>query len=55
MKCNYKPPKLTKEERLELTASTKSTLPYIVRLQIKNRYPEEMIIEEDEDRNGTET
>lgn len=54
MKCNYKPPKLTKEERLELTASTKSTLPYIVRLQIKNRYPEEMI-EEDEDRNGTET
>ena len=36
MKCNYKPPKLTKEERQEM-ASLKSTLPYIDRLQIDKR------------------
>ena len=36
MKCNYKPPKLTKEEQQEL-ASLKSTLPYIDRLQIDKR------------------
>lgn len=37
MKCNYKPPKLTKEEKQEM-ASMKSTLPYIDRLQIEKRY-----------------
>lgn len=36
MKCNYKPLKLTKEERQEM-ASLKSTLPYIDRLQIEQR------------------
>ena len=36
MKCNYKPPKLTKEEKQEM-ASLKSTLPYIDRLQIEQR------------------
>jgi hypothetical protein len=36
MKCNYKPPKLTKEEEQEM-ASLKSTLPYIDRLQIEQR------------------
>lgn len=36
MKCNYRPPKLTKEERQEM-ASLKSTLPYIDRLQIDKR------------------
>ena len=40
MKCNYKPPKLTKEERQEM-ASVKSTLPYIDRLQIEQRIPKE--------------
>ena len=39
MKCNYKLPKLTKEEQQEL-ASTKSTLPYIDRLQIEQRWRE---------------
>jgi hypothetical protein len=39
MKCNYKPPKLTKEEQQEL-ASVKSTLPYIDRLQIQRRNSE---------------
>lgn len=39
MKCNYKPPKLTKEQRQEL-ASIKSTLPYIDRLQIEQRNSE---------------
>ena len=34
MKCNFKRPKLTKEEQQEM-ASIKSTLPYIDRLQIK--------------------
>lgn len=38
MKCNYKPTKLTKEERQEF-ASLKSTLPYIDRLQIEKRKP----------------
>lgn len=36
MKCNYRPPKLTKEERQEM-ASLKSRLPYIDRLQIDKR------------------
>ena len=36
MKCNYRPPKLTKEERQDM-ASLKSTLPYIDRLQIEKR------------------
>lgn len=40
MKCNYKPPKLTKEEQQEM-ASMKSTLPYIDRLQIEQRKPKE--------------
>ena len=39
MKCNYKLPKLTKEEQQEL-ASIKSTLPYIDRLQIEQRWRE---------------
>lgn len=39
MKCNYKPPKLTKEEKQE-QAAIKSTLPYIDRLQIDQRYRE---------------
>lgn len=36
MKCNYKPPKLTKEEQQEMT-SLKSNLPYIDKLQIDQR------------------
>ena len=36
MKCNYKPSKITKEERQDM-ASLKSTLPYIDRLQIEKR------------------
>ena len=36
MKCHYKPPKLTKEEKQEM-ASLKSTLPYIDRIQIDKR------------------
>ena len=40
MKCNYKPPKITKEEQQEM-ASMKSTLPYIDRLQIEQRIPKE--------------
>ena len=36
MKCNYKPPKLTKAEQQEM-ASLKSILPYIDRLQIEKR------------------
>lgn len=47
MKCNYKPPKLTKEEQQEF-ASVKSTLSYIDRLQIQQRNSETME-EEDED------
>lgn len=51
MKCNYKPPKLTKEEQQEL-ASLKSTLPYINRLQIEWRNSES-IEEREEDGSGT--
>lgn len=40
MKCNYKPPKLTKGEKQEM-ASMKSTLPFIDRLQIEKRIPKE--------------
>ena len=47
MKCNYKPPKLTKEEQQEM-ASMKSTLPYIDRLQIEQRIPKESKSEDDE-------
>lgn len=47
MKCNYKPPKLTKEEQQDM-ASIKSTLPYIDRLQIEQRMPKESRIEDDE-------
>ena len=47
MKCNYKPPKLTKEEQQEF-ASVKSTLSYIDRLQIQQRNSETMEEEEDE-------
>lgn len=36
MKCNYKPPKLIKEEQQKM-ANFKSTLPYIDRLQIDKR------------------
>ena len=39
MKCNYKPPKLTKEEQQDM-ASIKSTLPYVDRLQIQHRNSE---------------
>ena len=47
MKCNYKPPKLTKEEQQDM-ASIKSTLPYIDRLQIQKKNREAMEEEEDE-------
>ena len=47
MKCNYKPPKLTKEEKQEM-ASMKSTLPYIDRLQTEKRIPKESRREDDE-------
>ena len=47
MKCNYKPPKLTKEERQDME-NIKSTLPYIDRLQIQQRNSETMEEEEDE-------
>ena len=47
MKCNYRPPKLTKEEQQDM-ASIKSTLPYIDRLQIQQRNSETMEEEEDE-------
>ena len=46
MKCNYKPPKLKKEERQEM-ANMKSTLPYIDRLQIEKRKPKESRREDD--------
>lgn len=48
MKCNYKPPKLTKEEQQEM-ASIKSTLPYIDRLHIDRRQPRESRSEDDEE------
>lgn len=44
MRCNYRPPKLTKEEKQDM-ASLKSTLPYIDRLQIEQRQPRESITE----------
>lgn len=47
MKCNYKSPKLTKEEQQDM-ASIKSTLPYIDRLQIQQKNSETMEEEEDE-------
>ena len=39
MKCNYKPPKLTKEEQQDM-ANIKSTLPYVDRLQAQWRNSE---------------
>lgn len=48
MKCNYKPPKLTKEERQDM-ASMKSTLPYIDRLQIEQRQSRESRREDNEE------
>ena len=48
MKCNYKPPKLTKEEQQDM-ASIKSTLPYIDRLQIQQRNSETMEEEEEDE------
>ena len=50
MKCNYKPPKLTKEEKQDM-ASIKSTLSYIDRLQIQHRNSES-IEDLEEDENG---
>lgn len=38
MKCNYHPPKLTKEEEADFAVpSNKSTLPYIYRLRYERR------------------
>lgn len=51
MKCNYKPKKLSKEERQEF-ASLKSTLPYIDRIQIEKRNWCEVDVRED---NGRES
>ena len=48
MKCNYKPPKLTKEEQQEM-ASMKSTLPYIDRLHIEQREPKESRMKNNEE------
>ena len=51
MKCNYRPPKLTKEEKQDM-ASFKSTLPYIDRLQRQHRNSESIEdLEEDENDN----
>ena len=49
MKCNYKPPKLTKEAKQEM-ANIKTTLPYIDRLQIekKTRESDKSWTEDDE-------
>ena len=47
MKCNYKPSKLTKEEQQEM-ASIKTTLPYIDRMQIKQRQKCEAIYNDEE-------
>lgn len=49
MKCNYKSPKLTKEEQQDM-ASIKSTLPYIDRLQVHWRNSESIIIDEENDK-----
>ena len=46
MKCNYKRPKLTKEEQQEM-ASIKSTLPYVDRLQIEHRNSESITVDDD--------
>lgn len=50
MKCNYRPPKLTKEEQQDM-ASIKSTLSYIDRLQRQWRNSES-IEDLEEDKNG---
>ena len=44
MKCNFKPPKFTKEEQQEM-ASIKSTLPYIDRIQVNKRKCREVLDE----------
>lgn len=50
MKCNYHPPKLTKEEQAEFKRpSNKSTLPYIYRLQYERSRKREVREENDED------
>lgn len=46
MKCNYKPPKLTKEEQQDMV-NVKSALSYVDRLHIKQRNSETM--EEDDE------
>lgn len=48
MRCNYKPPKLSKEEQ-QTMANIKTTLPYIDRLQVqwRNSESEEDYCEED--------
>lgn len=51
MRCNYKQPKLTKEEQQEM-ASLKSTLPYIDRIQIEKRHWCEVREEDIEDDNS---
>ena len=48
MKCNYKPPKLSKEDRQEL-ASLKSTLPYINRMEIEKKKKYEMICQNNDE------
>lgn len=48
MKCNYKLPKLTKEEQQEM-ANLKSTLPYIDRMQIQQRNSESIILDSSEE------
>ena len=48
MKCNYKPPKLTKEEQQDM-ANIQSTLSYIDRLQIQQRNSETMEEEEEDE------
>jgi hypothetical protein len=48
MKCNYKLPKLTKEEQQEM-ANLKSTLPYIDRMQIQQRNSESIISDSSEE------
>ena len=49
MKCNYRPPKLTKEEQQNM-ASIKSTLPFIDRLQAHWRNSESITINEEIDK-----
>ena len=51
MKCNYKPPKLTKEEQQDM-ANYKSVLPFIDRLQKdKNKLWETREEDENESKN----